>query len=133
MTCMCVYYSCPRVFSSTYLPRVSIIICFHNEALSTLLRTLYSIVRTTPSELLREIILIDDASTYGKITRRNIVPNTVKPFMFVSVNVCVSVIWTISRLISLFYSKKPRTVLITDYICRRDKHGYLKIQVISNI
>lgn len=44
------------------LKPVSIIICFHNEAWSTLIRTLNSIFDTTPRQLLTEIILVDDAS-----------------------------------------------------------------------
>lgn len=39
---------------------------FHNEAWSTLLRTVYSVLHTTPAILLKEIILVDDASTEGK-------------------------------------------------------------------
>nr|XP_033791302.1 polypeptide N-acetylgalactosaminyltransferase 6-like [Geotrypetes seraphini] len=45
------------------LSPVSVIIIFHNEACSTLLRTVYSVLYTVPSLLLREIILVDDAST----------------------------------------------------------------------
>ncbi|KAI6655756.1 Polypeptide N-acetylgalactosaminyltransferase 1 [Oopsacas minuta] len=40
----------------------SIVIIFVNEAFSVLMRSLTSITRTTPSDLLREIILVDDAS-----------------------------------------------------------------------
>ncbi|XP_061075769.1 polypeptide N-acetylgalactosaminyltransferase 6-like [Conger conger] len=45
------------------LPTTSVIIVFHNEAWSALLRTVYSVLHTAPAVLLTEILLVDDAST----------------------------------------------------------------------
>eukprot|EP00049_Salpingoeca_infusionum_P013673 m.255675 g.255675 ORF g.255675 m.255675 type:complete len:669 (-) comp15503_c0_seq2:209-2215(-) len=44
------------------MPKTSVIICFVNEAWSTLLRTVWSVLNRTPHELLHEIILLDDSS-----------------------------------------------------------------------
>ncbi|XP_012262672.2 N-acetylgalactosaminyltransferase 6 [Athalia rosae] len=45
------------------LDPVSVIVSFHNEHPSTLIRTCWSVVNRSPASLLREIILVDDAST----------------------------------------------------------------------
>ncbi|XP_069189541.1 polypeptide N-acetylgalactosaminyltransferase 14 [Procambarus clarkii] len=44
------------------LPTVSVVVTFHNEARSALLRTLVSVLSRTPEDLLEDIILVDDAS-----------------------------------------------------------------------
>lgn len=56
---------CKQMNYSQNLPMASIILVSHNEAISMILRTIYSILNRSPENLIREIILIDDCSTLG--------------------------------------------------------------------
>lgn len=44
------------------LPQISVVFIFVNEALSVILRSVHSVVNRTPSQLLKEVILVDDNS-----------------------------------------------------------------------
>uniref|UniRef100_A0A182KBE2 Ricin B lectin domain-containing protein n=1 Tax=Anopheles christyi TaxID=43041 RepID=A0A182KBE2_9DIPT len=49
------------------LPRSAIVIVFYNEAWSVLLRTVHSVLDRTPTELIEEIVLVDDCSTMSHL------------------------------------------------------------------
>ena len=58
-TCRQINYDNPQS-----LPTTSVILIFSNEALSAVLRTVWSLILRTPKEMLNEIILVDDGSTH---------------------------------------------------------------------
>uniref|UniRef100_A0A3P9Q6G7 Polypeptide N-acetylgalactosaminyltransferase n=1 Tax=Poecilia reticulata TaxID=8081 RepID=A0A3P9Q6G7_POERE len=60
----------PRCLKKKYpraLPSVSVVLIYVNEALSVIKRATRSVITNTPQHLLREIILVDDHSTYNDL------------------------------------------------------------------
>uniref|UniRef100_A0A3P8TKE9 Polypeptide N-acetylgalactosaminyltransferase n=1 Tax=Amphiprion percula TaxID=161767 RepID=A0A3P8TKE9_AMPPE len=60
----------PECFGEQYsesLPSASVVICFHDEAWSTLLRTVHSVLDTAPRQYLQEVLLVDDLSQHGHL------------------------------------------------------------------
>lgn len=56
------FYRCAKQIYPDGLPTVSVIICFYNEHIITLLRSVKTILERTPLRVLKEIILVDDYS-----------------------------------------------------------------------
>lgn len=53
----CKHWNYPEI-----LPRASVIIVFHNEGFSVLMRTVHSVINRSPPQFLHEILLVDDFS-----------------------------------------------------------------------
>lgn len=61
-------YLCHSVhYDVSNLPSATVIIIFFEEPYSVLLRTVHSVLNTAPSMLLKEIILVDDCSTFADL------------------------------------------------------------------
>lgn len=57
---------CRTVQYSENLPVTSVILIFHNEPFSLIMRSIFAVFKRTPPELLGEIVLVDDRSTRSK-------------------------------------------------------------------
>ncbi len=55
----CKYWHYPELKD---LPTASVVLVFVNEGWGTLIRTVHSVINTSPPELLAEVILVDDYS-----------------------------------------------------------------------
>ena len=62
---------CPNWHYPLLLPSVSVVLVFHNEALSVLLRTVVSIITRSPPHILTEVLLVDDFSDLKKHSNLN--------------------------------------------------------------
>lgn len=58
--------TCMNATYLSELPKASIILAFYNEPFSMMMRTIYSILKRSPPELIEEIILVDDCSDKGE-------------------------------------------------------------------
>lgn len=64
-----IHLSCRELkYDYRSLPTTSVVIAFYNEAWSTLLRTVHSVLETSPDILLKEVVLVDDYSDRGRCT-----------------------------------------------------------------
>jgi hypothetical protein len=60
---------CRKIEYKAPIITASVVMCFHNEAWSVLLRSIHSIIDRSPSHVLKEIILVDDFSDMGQFFR----------------------------------------------------------------
>jgi polypeptide N-acetylgalactosaminyltransferase len=62
--CVC---RCKQLTYDSDLPSASVVIVFTNEAWSSLIRTVHSVLNGSPTHLLEEIVLVDDCSDRGNL------------------------------------------------------------------
>ena len=62
---LCFYFRCKSSKYERYLLKASVVVIFHNEGWSTLMRTVNSVLNRSPPSMLKEIVLVDDFSEKG--------------------------------------------------------------------
>ena len=60
-----IIFRCKNIKYREKLPDACVIVIFHNEAWSVLLRTVHSVLDRSEPKLLKQIILVDDSSYFG--------------------------------------------------------------------
>lgn len=111
--------SCKSKTYSTKLPTTSIVIVFHNEAWTTLLRTIWSVINRSPRPLLKEIILVDDASERGEyLYDTSIKANAYKKYIFPS---CLLHVDHLGKQLEDYVAKLP----VHTYVLRTGKRSGL--------
>lgn len=62
--------NCRKIAYRKDLPSASVVIIFTNERWSSLIRTIHSVLNRTPKHLLKEIVLVDDASDHEELKEK---------------------------------------------------------------
>lgn len=62
----CFTFRCKYWHYPEKMPKASVVIVFHNEGWSTLMRTVHSVINMSPPNLLEEVVMVDDYSDKGK-------------------------------------------------------------------
>ena len=60
---------CQQINYPRDLPQTSVVIVFCNQAWSVLVRCVHSLINRTPAHLLKEVILVDEASTFKELKK----------------------------------------------------------------
>ncbi|KAJ4944747.1 hypothetical protein JOQ06_013287 [Pogonophryne albipinna] len=89
----------------------SVVIVFHNEGWSTLMRTIHSVIKRTPSRYLAEIVMIDDFSNKGalKATKGQVL-------IYLDAHCEVGVNWYAPLVAPISKDRTVCTVPLIDYI-----------------
>jgi len=77
------HVGCKTKLYKAGLPTVSVVVPFYNEHWTTLLRTFHSVINRSPEKLLKQVILVDDASTKTDLGQQ--LDDYIKQFSIVSV------------------------------------------------